>query len=543
MNKSKIFSLIVLIFFVVNINFAQVKNHSIPKIVKYENAFHLIVNENPYLILGGELGNSNASTKDYLDSVWPKLKKMNLNTVLIPVYWELIEPEENKFDFTLVDYAIKSARKNNIKIVFLWFGSWKNSMSCYVPGWIKINQERFPRAKSKEGISQEILTPFNENNLNADVKAYSELMKFIKKIDEKEQTVIMMQVENEIGMLPDARDYCEEANKKFESFIPQELINYLKNNFDKLTENIKEKIQNKDLNKNYKWEELFGKGLDTDEIFMAWYFAKYTNEVAKAGKIIYPIPTYVNAALIRKGYKPGQYPSAGPLPHLRNIWNAAAPNIDMLSMDIYFKNFTEWLAKYDWEGNPVFIPEADRFQGAANALYAIAQHNAFGYSPFSVENSEEPILTQFQQAYDVLNQMKPIILESFGKNKMKGVLLDSANHSMEIELGNYIFNVKHEYSWPYASKQQGQTPRFGGMIIMINPNEFYFVGTGMVITVKPSVNDGSIAGIKFDEEGIFDNGKWKTIRVLNGDETHQGRHIHLTGNKFTIQKASFYIYK
>lgn len=543
MKVKSIFALVILTMLPLTQIKAQQIGVSYPHFVKHGDSFHLIVNEKPFLILGGELGNSNASTVEYFDTVWPKVVKMNLNTVLVPVYWELIEPVEGKYNFSLIDYAINSARKNNMKIVFLWFGSWKNSMSCYVPGWIKTDHNKYPRAKSKQGIAQEILSPFNDNNLHADVKIYKALMKHIKEVDQKDKTVIMMQVENEIGMLPDARDYCDAANKKYESIVPNELISYLKQNFDSLTDELKEKIKNKNLDSQLTWEELFGKGLDTEEIFMAWYFALYTNTVAKAGKDEYPIPTYVNAALIRPGYKPGQYPSAGPLPHLRNIWNAAAPQIDMLAMDIYFKNYAEWLAKFDWKGNPVFIPEADRMQGAANALYAIAQHNAFGYSPFSVENIDNPDNNQFHQAYDVLNQLKPIILESLGKKKMAGVLLDSAKQTAQIKLGNYIFNVSHEYSWPYSPKKPGEVPRFGGMIIMMSPDDFYVAGSGILITVKPIAEDDKIAGIKSDEEGSFVNGNWKPLRVLNGDETHQGRHIHLSGDKFSIQKVSFYTYK
>jgi hypothetical protein len=544
MKGKSIFYLLMIMVTMMSIQLdAQKSDSSIPRLVKHGDGFHLIVNDKPFLILGGELGNSNASTTEYLESIWPKLVKMNLNTVLVPVYWELVEPVEGKYDFSLIDYAITSARKNNMKIIFLWFGSWKNSMSCYVPGWIKENQEKYPRSKSERGVSQEILTPFNENNLKADIKIYKALMKHIKEVDEKEQTVIMMQVENEIGMLPDARDYCEEANKKFGGNVPKELLSYLKENYEFLTDELKEKLKNKNLNVSSTWEKLLGKGLDTDEIFMAWYFACYTNAVAKAGKEEYPIPAYVNAALIRPGYKPGQYPSAGPLPHLRNIWNAGAPQIDMLAMDIYFKNYAEWLAKFDWKGNPVFIPEADRMQGAANAFYAIAQHNAFGYSPFSVENTENPDNNQFHQAYDVLNQLKPIILDALGKKRMAGILLDSAKQTTEIKIGNYILTAKHEHSWPYANKQPGSTLRFGGMVIMMSPDEFYIAGTGIIITVTPQTTDGSIAGIKSDEEGNFVDGKWKTNRVLNGDETHQGRHIHLPGDKFRIHKSSFYTYK
>ena len=205
--KAKSISIFIILFVV--LSFSQTVAQSTPRFEKHGDAFHLIVNEKPFLILGGELGNSNASTPEYLNTIWPKLVKMNLNTVLIPVYWELIEPVEGKYDFALIDYAITSARKYNLKIVFLWFGSWKNSMSCYIPSWMKVNQNKYPRSKSRQGISQEILTPFNENNLQADLNVYKAMMKHIKGVDHKEQTVIMMQVENEIGMLPDARDYSD----------------------------------------------------------------------------------------------------------------------------------------------------------------------------------------------------------------------------------------------------------------------------------------------------------------------------------------------
>ena len=190
-------------------------DENIPHLKKHGDSFQLIVNGKPILMLAGETGNSSASDLKYMDSIWPKIVKMHLNTLVVPVYWELIEPKEGQFDFTLVDSIITAARQNNIKLVFLWFGSWKNSMSCYVPLWIKTDEERFPRAREKDGKSEEILTAFNNTNRNTDALAFATLMKHIREFDEKEQTVVMVQVENEIGMIPDARDYCESANESF----------------------------------------------------------------------------------------------------------------------------------------------------------------------------------------------------------------------------------------------------------------------------------------------------------------------------------------
>ena len=197
--------------------------HQIPHLRKQGTTTQLIVDDKPFIVLGGELGNSSFTSVEYMEQIWPKLKTMNLNTVLVPVYWELREPEEGIFDFELFDTLVEEARNYNFKLVLLWFASWKNSMSSHAPAWVKLDQERFPRVKDDKGNSQEILTPFSENNLQADLKAYEALMDHIKKTD-REHTIIMIQTENEIGMLPSARDHHPLANAKFQAQVPEELI-------------------------------------------------------------------------------------------------------------------------------------------------------------------------------------------------------------------------------------------------------------------------------------------------------------------------------
>jgi len=207
---------------------------AMPRLVKNGNTFQLLVDNKPFLILGGELGNSSASSNEYMRPIWPKLKQMNLNTVIAPVYWELMEPIEGQFNFSLVDSLIRNARLFNMKLVILWFGAWKNSMSCYAPSWIKTNPQKYPRAVNKNGEQQEILTPFNKNNLDADKKVFVKLMQHIKQVDGTQNTVITAQVENEIGMLPDARTYDEAANTAFNQGVPEQLMTWL----------IKNKIRN-----------------------------------------------------------------------------------------------------------------------------------------------------------------------------------------------------------------------------------------------------------------------------------------------------------
>jgi beta-galactosidase GanA len=521
---------------------SQTLNAGIPHLVQRGSATQLVVNGKPMLILAGELGNSSASVPGYLDPYWKNFDEMHMNAVVIPAYWELIEPEEGRFDFSTIDSAVFAARRHDLKIVFLWFGTWKNSMSCYVPLWVKTDETRFPRARTKNGEAQEILTPFSTNNRDADARAFAAVMKHIREIDGTEHTVILVQVENEIGMIPDARDHSPLADKAFTEDVPAALLSYLEEHKDSLSPELKERWKHAGYKESGKWTEVFGQSAATEEFFMAWYLSRYTNYVAAAGKREYPLPMYVNAALIRPGYKPGQYPSAGPLPHLMDIWKTAAPDIDFLAPDIYFPPFKEWVDKFYRPDNHFFIPECQNTQGIANAYYAIAEDNVMGFSPFAIESVPDPPNNQISQGYKVLRQLAPLILENQGKGTMRGILLDSSSQETRVALGNYEFRFQHEDAWRYWQREPGPPPRVGGLIIELSPDEFIIAGTGMLVTFRPKDSEKSRAGIGFDYLGRFEDGKWVTDLVLNGDQTNQGRQFFLPGNEFSIQKVRLYTY-
>ncbi len=207
----------------------------IPHLEKKGTATQLIVDGKLFLILGGELHNSSSSSLDYMKPIWSQLHAMNLNTVVTPVSWELIEPQEGKFDFTIVDGLIRGARQNDLRLVFLWFGSWKNSMSSYTPAWVKTDEQRFPLAQSSDGKGLEILSPFSDTNCAADATAFAALMKHLREFDGRKHTVIMVQVENEIGMIPEARDHSAIADQLYSNSVPQELMDYLQQHRDALT--------------------------------------------------------------------------------------------------------------------------------------------------------------------------------------------------------------------------------------------------------------------------------------------------------------------
>lgn len=526
--------------FTIHFGFSQ----NIPHLQKKGNKTQLIVNEKPFLIRGGELGNSSATSMESMEPIWKKLTDMNLNTVLTPIYWELIEPEEGKFDFNLVDDLILRARKENLKLVFLWFGSWKNSMSSHAPAWVKLNQKKYPRVKDDKNKSHEILTPFSENNLQADLNAFKKLMTHIKDFDQKQQTVIMIQVENEIGMLPTARDYHSLANEAFQKPVPVELIQYLEKNKQKLVPEFLEIWKKNGFKTKGNWEGIFGKGLHTDEIFMAWYFSKFTNAVAKAGKDIYPIPMFVNAALNAPEKKPGQYPSAGPLPHIMDVWKAGGNAIDFLSPDFYNPSFKQWNDLFTRQGDPLFIPE-HKFDETApfKGLYAIGHYEAMGFSPFSIESVEDAKKEPLGKIYNLIQQLTPTIETYKGQGKIDGVLLDKENNTQIIKMGDYEFTFKHDYTLNWSDGAKAETwPMSNAIIIEIAKDEFYISGSGIVVTFK-SLKENINAGILKTDQGIFENEKWKTIRHFNGDQTHQGRHLRISVGDYEIQKIKLYSYE
>lgn len=522
---------------------AQTDTTSMPRLLRKGCVTQLLVDNKPYLILGGELGNSSASSNDYMRMIWPKLQQMNLNTVIAPVYWELMEPAEGRFDFALIDSLLVNARLHGMKLVLLWFGSWKNSMSCYAPTWVKTDTKRFPRALDKDGTPQEILSPFYKNNLEADKKAFVALMEHLKTFDQRQHTVIAIQVENEIGMLPDARSYDAAANKAFDEPVPEALMDYLQKNKDGLTSEIRSFWAQGGYKTSGNWRAVFGKGLSVDEIFIAWSFARYANEVARAGKAVYDLPMYVNTALNRPGWQPGHYPSGGPLPHLRDIWKAAAPAIDLLAPDIYFPDFQHWCDLYTRSCAPLFIPEIRFEQGDdAKAFFAFGRYNCLSFSPFSIESTDHPETEPISEAYSILKQLTPLITKYQPAGKVYGFLLDKDSASQNITIDHYRVTIKHDYTLGWSPEAKDSSwPLSGCIIIEVSPDEFYVAGVGVVVSFS-SIAAGKIAGLISVDEGKFVNDNWIPGRRMNGDQNNQGRFVWFPVNEKGIQRVKLYQY-
>ena len=503
-----------------------------PHLEKRGPVTQLIVKGEPFLALASELRNSSASSPAYMEPLWANLKEGGMNTVLAVVTWEQVEPVEGQFDFTVVDEMIKAARAHDLKLAILWFGSWKNGMSSYHPVWVKKDNAKYPPALTKEGKKLPILSTLGEATAAADAKAYAAMMKHIKEIDAAEQTVIMIQMQNEVGLHGYTRDYCPAANAAFAGPVPAELINWLTAHKDTLLPETMEAWQKSGCKTSGTWEEVFGKGDRTDEIFMAWNYASYMNKVSAAGKAEYDLPTFVNAWIVQpEDKRPGNYPSGGPQAQNHDIYRAAAPAIDILSPDIYLADFPNILRMYSRSGNPVFIPESHSGQGgAANAAFAIGEMGAIGYSPFGLESgATTPQNRTFAEFYHKAGCFSKEILKAQAEGRIHGTWVKALNPTRvkdEVVMGDY----KIQFELVSSGRRNGGAPqRTGGtyapdaqgyaIVVQDDADNFTFLGSNIRVVFQPKEGNAQTVGLARVIHGDFDaDGNWVPGRWLNGDE-------------------------
>lgn len=539
---------------------------------KQGSATQLYVDGKPFVILGGELGNSSASSPADIARIFPKLQRMNLNTVLVPVYWDMVEPVEGNYDFSLIDATLDEARRCGLKVVFLWFGAWKNSMSCYAPSWFKSDYKKYPRAYTSEGKPLEIASAFSENVYQADSRAFKAWLSHLADVD-KDGTVLMVQIENEIGMLEDARDYSAAAQREYDNGVPSQLIAFLEKNKKSLHPQLLERWRDNGMKRAGSWREVFGDDIYSDEYFMAWNYAAYVERLAREARDILGRPLYVNAAMNSRGRKPGEYPSAGPLAHLKDIWHAAAPTVDILSPDLYDKGFTDWVAQYHTSDNPLFIPEIRRFDGnAAQAYYVIGEHDAIGISPFSIENGSDSPQSTPVRGYAALRDLMPLLVKYQGKGIMNGFYFDNDSTERILRHDGLKITANHYFTLPWDPRATdgSEWMPVGGVIIRLAPDEYIIAGTGIVVkfenetesSVKrnlgedgflnagsdrnaaPSWGGGMRAGLaSVDEVAVNPDGTLRFVRRYNGDETHQGRHVRIGVDDFQVLHVKLYQYK
>lgn len=489
----------------------------IPCIKDHRGTPTLFVDGEPFLILGGELHNSSASSLSYLEeNVWPNLRGLHLNTAVLPLCWEDLEPEENRFSFALLDGILAQARREGLRLVLLWFGLWKNGESMYVPAWMKEDKRTYFPARDQYGAPLPTISPFCAAAVERDKRAFSALMAHLRQADQ-ERTVILVQVENEIGILGSDRDYCPQAEERFAEPVPPAAA--------------------KRFQVCGTWREAFGP--EAGEHFMAYWFSKAVEEIAGAGKTEYPLPLYVNAWLEQFPWRAGTYPSGGPTQRMAPMWRLNAPSISLYAPDIYVPYAPQVMEEYARPDNPLFIPELRQDASSATyALYAFAGCGALGVSPFGIEELQmDPEKTRkiapevaeslhidlsafdcrgtagyLGRSYELLEQIKPLLLEHRGTENLRGFIRRSPEEpGALLEFEDYDLQIDYARRGP-------NTPEAGGMVIRASENVFYILGVLCRFRFLEKLGSGKKVEYLRVEEGGFREGAWVPGRVLNGDE-------------------------
>ena len=532
---------------------ATLAAQNLPHIEKRGENFAMIVDGNPFLVLGAQINNS-SSWPGTLPDVWPALSDLHVNTVEAPVYWEQMEPQPGKFDFANVDLLVNGAREHHLRLVLLWFGTWKNGQNHYVPEWIKTDPKKYPREQNDHGKLLDVMSPNSTANLEADKHAFAALLHHLKEIDGAKHTVIMIQVENESGSVGSVRDFSPASQKQFEGPVPAALTSVLKTNGSGT------------------WAQVFA--ADADEAFAAYSTASYINEVAKAGKAEYALPMYCNVWITypvhalenRDRTSAGQeYPSGGPQQQNIAIWKAAAPEIDVLAPDFYSDDvalFHSVVAAYRRNDNPLFIPETGIAKNFGRYLFYALGHGAIGFSPFGIDYTDWTLKKRevpdfLAENYALLAPMEAeiarlnLMANSRRSSKIPACLASRSALAMSVATASFGYPQHDGEVPPGTSDSHGRA-----LIAEVAPLEFLVTGFDASVSFTFSADYARTHNAQLEilraEEGNYENGAWKPSRIWNGDQTDRGlnfadgnRHqvvrirlheLPLNGESFIIEK-------
>ena len=499
---------------------AQTPNRPLPRIVHKEGRHALFVDDAPYLMLGVQVNNSSA-WPPMLPKVWPAVEALHANTVEMPIYWEQLEPQQGKFDYSVVDELLKQARQHNVRLVLLWFGTWKNGSGHYMPEWMKRSPNLATHILGADGRPLDSPSPYAKAALEADIRAFSALMGHLKLVD-TQRTVLMVQVQNEPGTWGGVRDYSPTAQKLFESPVPATLLTALR----------------KTTRSGANWQEVFG--ADAEEFFHAWSVASYIGQVAAAGKAIYALPLYTNAA-VRDPLNPGRppsYESGGPTDNVIPIWKAAAPALDLLAPDIYIPDSTRYLKVlelYARPDNALFVPESGNKPEFARYVFAAIGNGAIGFAPFGLDYTgysnaplgaakvTEELVEEFALNYKLLEPMSREIARLNFEGKLKAVVEEEGKPTQSLDFGSW--SAKVFYGLPqfgFGDRPPGNSKPTGrALVAKLSEDEFLVAGLFCRVDFH-NVTPGKQRQFMKVEEGKYDSGVFKPLRIWNGDQTDYG---------------------
>lgn len=536
---------------------AQVREQQIPSVVQKDGRYALIVDGAPFLILGAQANNS-SDWPSTLPRVWSAMEYLHANTLEIPIYWEQFEPKQGQLDCSQVDTILAQARRHHVRLVLLWFGTWKNGSQHYLPEWMKLDPERYSHVTNQSGEFVDSPSPFSVASLDADIRAFTAFMQHLKAVD-PERTVLMVQVENETGTWGTLRDYSGTAEKLFDSPVPVEVL----------------KAMNRISGTNLTWRAAFGS--DADVFFHAWAVARYVGQVAAAGKAVYPIPLYVNAAL-RDPFKgtPGTYESGGPTDNVIPIWKAEAPAINILAPDIYMLDtptYLKVLELYHRPDNALFIPETAGTPHAARFIFSALELQAIGYAPFGMDDTQtnhperivpdapNAFLDPTAQNYKLLGPMMREVARLNYEGKLQAVAEIEDQPTQTLHFGKWDAVVS--YGGSRGGSPKGNPEPIGrALVAQLNVNQFLVAGYYCDVDFRPAGTEeqkksqnivngtGQTPSALIDgkwqhrqflhvEEGTYERGVFVSNRILNGDQTDWGLRFNAEPEVLRVSVATY----
>jgi beta-galactosidase GanA len=509
-----------------------------PRLIQHDGHYALLVDGKPFTMLGVQAHNS-SNYPAALPRVWAAVKDAHANTLEIPVAWEQIEPVEGRFDFGYVDTLVAEARRNGVRLVLLWFGTWKNTGPAYTPEWVKFDDRRFPRMLGRDGKASYCLSPLGAQTLAADKKAFVALMGHLKQIDETKRTVIMVQVENEVGTYGTVRDFGPEGEAAFRQPVPPAVLARKKPPVPGAASGT--------------WSEVYGPY--ADEYFHAYAVASYIEEIAKAGRAVYDLPMYVNNAL-RDPLEPlapwkGNFASGGPTYDVIDIYKAAAPHVDIAGPDLYAPqsaSVAATLDKFQRPDNALFVPEMGNAAAYARYVYRILGRGAIGVAPFGIDYADysnyplgakatdKTMVEPFATIYAAFRPLETMWGQWALEGRTAGIAEGDDRKPQSLDLQGWGVTASFR-EWQFGTmgadaKEEDYppgtaTPNGGAAFARIGPDEFIVIGQHVRLHFRPTgANEGKRFMFARVEEGRFDaQGRWRMERNWNGDQVDHGLNL------------------